>query len=368
MSKTVLRPRRVRIPAVREAGPVPWRAWARSLVGTTPTQAAVLSALAGLADWRGEMIVSVGWLCQEAMRPERSVKRALAELEADGVLVRSRRRWGGHQAASLVTLVPAPVARDGGEEPVIVYSFPEVVPEGVVVGPDDNEGLRSLICRSQDAGWVGEDVEVLARSLTAAAPSQMSTAIRRGREISRLGAQEALLDTIGWAWQALREDASGQIVGARSPWAVWTTATTRLVLHQRDVLLPESAFDPSLLPATGCDMPGEMSKASVGLAELEGPLGRAVAELIRAGMPETLAWGGTRRVAQLALRGHSRAHTFAGQDPRLGDLGVGPECARAWMTLVVGSRKGAKASLLAASDSQITEQALVVVGKLRNGQ
>lgn len=351
--------RRVRIPAVAEEGPRPWRVWARSLVGLSATQAAVVRVLADLADWRGEMIVSVDWLVRESMRPERSVKRALAELEDDGVLVRRRRRCGGHQAASLVSLVPAPVVRPG-LEPVMVFEVPDFAPEGEAVGVDDDEGLRELIGCAADAGWVGREVETLGRSLWVAAPKQLATAIRRGRELSRMSPDEALADTVGWAWQALREDRSGQIVGARSPWAVWTTATTRLVLHQRDCLIPEDAWDPGKLPA-GCDLPGEIGDVVVGLSDLEGEMRVAVEALIAAGMEETVAWAGTQRVAQLALRGASRAHTAAAQDPRLGDLGASPECARAWMTLLVGSRKGAKASVLTASAQQMREQACLVV-------
>ena len=123
---------RVRIPAVSGPGPVPWRAWARSLVGLTPTQAAVVAVLAELADWRGEMVVSVAWLAERSMRPPRSVKRALAGLEADGVIVRRRRRSGGHQGASLVSLVPAPVVRPEGDAEAVVYAFPDVRGAGPV--------------------------------------------------------------------------------------------------------------------------------------------------------------------------------------------------------------------------------------------
>ncbi|SPT52742.1 Uncharacterised protein [Actinomyces bovis] len=184
--------RRARIPAVAEDGPRPWRVWARSLVGLSATQAAVIKVLAGLADWRREMIVSVDWLVQESMRPERSVKRALAELEDDGVLVRRRHRCGGHQAANLVSLVPAPVVRPVGEA-VMVFEVPDFASEGEAVGVDDDEGLRELIEQAMESGWVGPVVETLGRSLWQAAPKQLATAIRRGRELSRMSADEALV-------------------------------------------------------------------------------------------------------------------------------------------------------------------------------
>ena len=56
---------------------------------------------------------------------------------------------------------------------------------------------------------------------------------------------------------------------------------------------------------------------------------------------------GTRRVAELAvLRGASRRHIAAAEDARLEDLGVCASCARTWMTMLVGSRRGTRASLL----------------------
>ena len=242
---------RVRIPAVSGPGPVPWRVWARSLVGLTPTQAAVVAVLAELADWRGEMVVSVAWLAERSMRPPRSVKRALAGLEADGVIVRRRRRSGGHQGASLVSLVPAPVVRPEGDAEAVVYAFPDVRGAGPVVEADDDEGLRAAIVRAAAAGWLGEAVEVVCRSLRVAAPVQLATAIERGRVFSRLGVHEALLDTISWAWQVLRED-PGAIASARSPWAMWTARTTRAVLHGRDGSPPGGvrvdACDPADLP------------------------------------------------------------------------------------------------------------------------
>ena len=348
---------RVRIPAVSGPGPVPWRVWARSLVGLTPTQAAVVAVLAELADWRGEMVVSVAWLAERSMRPPRSVKRALAGLEADGVIVRRRRRSGGHQGASLVSLVPAPVVRPEGDAEAVVYAFPDVRGAGPVVEADDDEGLRSAIVRAAAAGWLGEAVEVVCRSLRVAAPVQLATAIERGRVFSRLGAHEALLDTISWAWQVLRED----------PGAMWTARTTRAVLHGRDGSPPGGvrvdACDPADLPDPA-GLPGGVGPVPVGLGEMGGPLALAVGALVVAGMSETTAWAGTMRIAQLALRGRSRAHTAAAQDPRLEDLGVSPECARAWMTLVMGTRRGTRAPLLEAGADELARRAEDVVAAL----
>lgn len=106
------------------------------------------------------------------------------------------------------------------------------------------------------------------------------------------------------------------------------------------------AVDPSLMPE-GVGLLGEVSVDAVALDDFEGVLSALVAALVAAGMDETAAWAGTRRVAELAvLRGASRRHIAAAEDARLEDLGVCASCARTWMTMLVGSRRGTRASLL----------------------
>ena len=355
---------RVRIPAVSGPGPVPWRAWARSLVGLTPTQAAVVAVLAELADWRGEMVVSVAWLAERSMRPPRSVKRALAGLEADGVIVRRRRRSGGHQGASLVSLVPAPVVRPEEDAEAVVYAFPDVRGAGPVVEADDDEGLRAAIVRAAAAGWLGEAVEVVCRSLRVAAPVQLATAIERGRVFSRLGAHEALLDTISWAWEALRLNAE-RIAAADAPWAMWTTITQRAT-GERDGARRDGArvvlVEPDRMPRD-LGLPGELTvdPDRVGLDDLGDVLGSVAAALVGAGMDEAVAWAGTRRVVELSLASPSRRHTLAGEDPRLADLGADAACAREWMTLLVGSRRGARASIVDLAAGELAGRARRVV-------
>ena len=49
---------------------------------------------------------------------------------------------------------------------------------------------------------------------------------------------------------------------------------------------------------------------------------------------------------------------------RLEDLGVSPECARAWMTLVMGTRRGTRAPLLEAGADELARRAEAVVAAL----
>ena len=61
------------------------------------------------------------------------------------------------------------------------------------------------------------------------------------------------------------------------------------------------------------------------------------------------------------LKGESRRHTAAAEDARLEDLGVSAPCARAWMTLLVGSRRGTRASVLEMAPEEVGTMAAKVV-------
>ena len=82
-----------------------------------------------------------------------------------------------------------------------------------------------------------------------------------------------------------------------------------------------------------------------------------VAALVEAGMPEVIAWAGMRRVVELSLRGASRRHQLAGEDPRMEDLGVAGRVGREWMTLLVGSRRGVQPSVLQIGAQELAERA-----------
>ena len=340
-----------------------WLLWVRDLSGLRPADASVVTELAHLADWRGEAIVSVSHLARCTHLSERSVKRALGRLEGRGVLDRRRRRVGGHQGASLIRLLPQRWELAGGDsdEDIRVYRFPlpEVDPDGPWVKTSDNEGLREAIVGAIEEAWIGESMGVVCRSLDKAVQRQLSGIVYRGIRFARLSANESKSDTMSWAWEALRQSTE-EIVTAERPWAMWTKITERVTGAGRDNL-PEgvvvSAVDPSLMPE-GLALPGEICVEAVALDDFEAVLSAPVEALVRAGLDETTAWAGTRRVAELAaLKGSSRQHTAAAEDPRLADLGVSPKCARAWMTMLVGSRRGTRAGVLQMGPEELGERA-----------
>ena len=156
-----------------------------------------------------------------------------------------------------------------------------------------------------------------------------------------------------------------QLVEASSPWAVWTTIVNRRCFARDDARGVEELVEPAMMPEMGLRPGmGQEGEVWVSVDDFSGPLARLVEALIDAGMSETLAWAGTLRVAELAVSDASRRHRAAGVDPRLSDLGVSPDAGRAWMTMLVGSRRGVKGSILDADDESLALAAREVVEAL----
>lgn len=353
---------------------VSWVLWSRSLEGLTPTQSLVVGELARLADWRGEAVCPVSHLVDCTQRTRRAVHNALRGLEARG-LVDCRQRWrpDGSQASSWRRLVSLAAVADfeavkavdeaakQGVEPVDDLTDPD----GPVIGCTDDEGLRAAICQAIEEAWVGPSARLIARSMLVVVGRQFKTTVERGVDFAFMPIEESRWDTASWAWETLRCGAA-VIVQARSPWAMWSNNTLR-ASAERNWPVPEGvrvedleASGP-LAVGDGLGVGDAAGMEAVSLDDFEGVLEGAVEALIAAGMSEALAWAGMLRVVELSLRGASRRHQAAAEDPRLADLGVSPRCARAWMTLLVGSRRGAAASLLDLDAAQLAERAGALV-------
>lgn len=351
---------------------VSWLRWARRLEGLTPVESLIVRELARLADWRGEVICSLGWLAAETGRHRSTVLRGLRRLEDRGVLVRESRRVGGHRAASRLVLVPLPAAgrTEEARRPLRrpnargLPSVPEVVLDGPVLAVEDGEELRRLVVEAAAAGWRGQAAEVIARSLVLAVDTKLARVVRRGVAFSQMGRDEAVMDTVSWAWETLRRNAE-RIAAADSPWAMWTSITQRAA-GRGDGTAPDGVrvvpVEPERMPV-GAGLPGELTVDAdrVALDDFEDVLGSVVEALVGAGMDEAVAWAGTRRIVELSLGSPSRRHTLAGEDPRLADLGADAVCARAWMTLLVGSRRGTRAAVVDLAADELAERARQVV-------
>lgn len=356
---------------------ISWVMWSRRIPDLSPTQKLVLGELARLADWRGETICPVAHLVRTTGRTRRSVHYALSGLVSRGLLD-CRRRWhrNGRPATSARRMVALAGVIDAAEIKAVDAAEAEgretseaenalVNPKGPKIKVDDNEGLRRAIKQAMAEAWVGPVSETIARSLVAVVAQQFKTAVQRGTDFAFMERNEARWDTSSWAWETLRACAE-VIVKAKSPWAIWATATLRAT-DDRNWLVPEgvrlSELDSSTPIASGAGLrPGDADKVEVvSLDAFETVLGGMVEALIGAGMDEAIAWAGTLRVAELSLKGISRCHQLAADDSRLADLGVSPRCGRAWMTLLVGSRRGAALPVTHLSHEQLAEKASTLV-------
>lgn len=356
---------------------ISWVMWSRQIPGLSPTQKLVLGELARLADWRGETICPVAHLVRTTGRTRRSVHYALSGLVSRGLLD-CRRRWhrNGRPATSARRMVALAGVIDAAEIKAVdaaeAAGHETIEAENALVNPagpkitvDDNEGLRSAIRQAMAEAWVGPVSETIARSLVAVVAQQFKTAVQRGTDFAFMERKEARWDTSSWAWETLRACAE-VIMAAKSPWAMWATATLRAT-DERNWPVPEGVrlteLDSSTPIASGAVLrPGDADKMeAVSLDAFDAVLGGMVEALIDAGMDEAIAWAGTLRVAELSLRGMSRCHRLAADDSRLADLGVSPRCGRAWMTLLVGSRRGAVLPVTSISHEQLSERAGTLV-------
>jgi len=359
-----------------------WLVWAKALPGLTPTQRLVVLELARLADGRGVAIVSIDHLIETTGRARSVVFDALAELEHAGRLSRQSRRRGRRQAPSRFELhrghAPA-WPTDRHPEPLKGTSLASMARTAGdrVIDAEDNAGLREAIRSAQAEGWRGESSAMLAATIVSGGGRQFHAAIARGRATGRLGREEAELDTLGVAWEALRLNAD-KIAGARSSWAMWTTIVANMcrtrdacetVTDAEGVERPVLALaDPFFMPEEGL-RPGQGKSEvppPVSVDDFEGPLAGLVDALVEAGMDETRAWAGTLRIVELAVDGDkTRRATMAAKDVRLADLGISSECARRWMTLLAGARRGTTSGIVNMARDDLVESAAWVVEALR---
>lgn len=346
-----------------------WPAWARAQRGLGASARACLRELASLADDRGAAIVEIGWLAEATDRCRRTVWRGLAELEERGLIVREERREAGHRAASRFQLVRDPaVAVERTRDRIQSLGVVVDVFAGGAVDPDDNEGLRAVLVEAFQAGWVGQGASRLAVTLLEHGPKQFGRLAVRQARFEGETVSNALADVLTLAWLEARASAASMI-RARRPWAVWSRAVECAVVEESLASLE----DRNAVTATGVVPEGSALLASgagalyVGIDELTGPFARVINALRDAGVPSTLAWAGSVRVAQIAAHvSVANAHTMAARDATLASLGVSPAAARAWMTLLVGSRRGTVANALHADQKSLSEQAAVVAEAWHN--
>jgi hypothetical protein len=238
---------------------------------------------------------------------------------------------------------------------------------GGAVDPDDNEGLRAVLVEACQAGWVGQGASRLAVTLLEHGPKQFGRLAVRQARFEGETVSDALADVLTLAWLEARASAASMI-RARRPWAVWSRAVECAVAEESLASLEDrnAVTAMGVVPEGGSPLAGGAGELYVGIDELTGPFVRVIDALRDAGMPSTLAWAGSVRIAQIAAHvSVANAHTMAARDATLASLGVSPTAARAWMTLLVGSRRGTVANALDADQKSLSEQAAVVASAWR---
>lgn len=335
---------------------VSWVAWARGVPVAAASDGLVLRELAVLADEYGVAIVTVEHLVEATGVHRASVFRALRRLEDAGVLTRTPTRVNGRQGPTRLQLREAPrsqLAELLTGEPLLNLGGPADV-ASTIVEASDNEGFRSLLLDAELEGWAGRSAAIVARSMAAAAPRQFWDAIARVRDFGgfHLSHDDAIGEVVGIAFEECRRQCE-KLIASNRPWALLTTIVTRQVTTAKKAEV--DAVSPFEMPESGT-RPGEGvqdDEVFVSVDTLPVQFHRLIDELARAGMSPTLARAGTRRIAELAISDASRRHTLAARDPRLADFGITPDAAREWMTLLAGSRTGARRGVIDISDDDL---------------
>lgn len=362
---------------IREAGDfrVSWLAWVRTLDGLAPTELLVLRELALLVDEYGLAVVSMHHLASTCGRARRSVFRAVSSLEEKGLVRRERRRAGQRQAASLIQLCRSePGPGQVGQVVPIPVGTDTTAARDDVWRPDDlvdNAAFRDALVAAEREAWRGAAATAIARCLVLNGPRQFWMALSRVRRFMGLSEADARDHVVGLAWEACQTEVD-RLVSAAKPWAMLTVILARAVSEVESVpvdvvdpaVFPESGLKPghgAALGSTDTRLPRGQTPVFVSVRELPVQIEQLIEALVDAGMDETLARAGTRRVVEIAAEvDPSRRHTFVARDVRLADLGVGPDAARAWMTLLAGSRRGTRVGALECDADELRKGALEV--------
>ncbi len=359
---------------------ISWTHWARGLDCLTPAAKLVCLELSLLADARGVALLPLKHLVDMTALPPSTVRGALQLLESQRRLrIDEPPDDDRHLSSWRLQLLRAPAAAPPHSESL---AQPTAQPVGQPVAPPrspwvsapnqtevlDGPGLAQLISQAIEAQWEGKPVWLLAAALEREGPRRFGRIIRQRRPAAGIDPWE----TLTLAWEILYSHAQ-QIAAAREPWGLWVHLTMRAgEAADRNTLTEVPLGDIAVLDWAAqrgghsaivvgalCDSP-----ITFGLDDFDDRLRSVVGALVEAGMAEATAWAGTVRLLELAKSGDSRRHWLAARDSRLQALGIGGEAARAWMTMLVGSRRGSPGALSPGTSRSWRDRATKVVDKI----
>lgn len=214
-----------------------------------------------------------------------------------------------------------------------------VVPSLSGVDPLSANGLRDVLRAAQADRWTGHAATVLHEAINAEVASRLGWMISRRSSMDRDQARDDLASRM---WEILRTE-TDKICEAENPWGFASRILQRQIDRADEVVFQEvsSFIGDEEEPVVGYDH----GVTHVMLDDLLESYGSAhhqlVHRLVEAGVPQGLAWTATRRMVEIAAGGAQRDWiTRARADGALLDMGLPPAVIGAWMSLIVGTRRG----------------------------
>ena len=321
-----------------------------------PTDVSVLAQIALHADGGGEAVLTQQELAGYAGCSRDTVWRSLKRLNEGGWVSQDTSRVPGASSASVFRLsariTASQVSPRPSEETIEEASLQaakreqlrEVLPargEGDGLEPS---GFARLIRDSMRDGWTSDAGVQLAHLVQAQTPARLGWLAKATPGASF---EDKCAELAQIAWDVI-VDRSDYIATAGSPWgALASVVRTRLKSFYPNV---EFADSEQIARSATMTVSGtkrveveHVSIRDVLAEENEGAagLGLLVSLLVSEGVPSGLASSGTRRLAEIAASVRlSRAITMARADRTLATMGIDADAAGAWMSLIVGSRRG----------------------------
>lgn len=325
-----------------------WAAWVRELPGIQPNEKLVLSLIAGLVDTRGVAIVSNRYLIDKTLLKEREIKEIISLLRCKGLLQTSlfvpiRPAGVATRAYQRVQLIHFPLARSpnslGSASSESRHLSKSINPTPSTDIPTA-DALRSLLRSALDSDWQGTSGWIIAQLLAEEGPQRFAAIIRRRKE--RKSTADPW-DTISLAWEIVRTK-TNYLVEAENPWGLLSTLLrqqcSKVDLGIREVRVESPILSRATHKMLVAASPKESQPTTLGIDDFTDTVIEVIEQLTEEGVGPEIAWAGTARIIEIAVEGKSRRHWLAARDPRLQSLGVDQKAARAWMTLMVGSRRG----------------------------
>lgn len=319
---------------------------------------AVLAVIALHADERGDVMFTWKELSEKTRVPRSTLAKSLSRLEAAGLLERRHWRAGGTGATrysvlgsfqSVAPTPPRPPKREAYHgSPGVGISERE---SGISVsrlkttGVDDPltaEGLHGLLVEAVESDWSGPAARSLGRAARLEAQTRLARVARSRRHFSFA---EAMDDLTSRVWEVLRTE-TDKVQAADNPWGMVAVIVERQVSRADGHLLgSEVAWEGMDEDAVVLSHDHERGMSTVSLDDVledfESVHQMLIHRLIEVGVPQGLAWSGTRRMLEIATdTAVNDRITRARADGQLALLGVSEKAAGAWMGLIVGTRRG----------------------------